>query len=190
MRQLARLLQTLCLQSKREDSCLQEFINTSMFDTVVDAVKDLCRFDAEAHLKIGIPSLALKLGHSLKRCAQVLKSSALRRKDEETIKRAKRFLDLYEADWTSKTSSRSLASLESRKQNNLEYLPVAEDLSLLRQHLHSKIVAVSKVLAETKTLESWSKLAKATLARIIIFNKRRSGETATTEINQFQRRPD
>ena len=91
-----------------------------MFDAVVDAVKDLCRFDAEAHLKIGIPSLALKLGHSLKRCAQVLKSSALRRKDEETIKRAKRFLDLYEADWTSKISSISLASLGSRKQNNIE----------------------------------------------------------------------
>ena len=113
-----------------------------MFDAVVDAVKDLCRFDAKAHLKIGIPSLALKLGHSLKRCAQVLKSSALRRKAEETIKRAKRFLDLYEADWTSKISSRSLASLESRKQNNLEYLPVAEDLSLLRQHLDSKIRAI------------------------------------------------
>ncbi|XP_067038855.1 uncharacterized protein [Acropora muricata] len=173
MRQLARLLQTLCLQSKREDACLQEFIDTSMFDAVVDAVKDLCRFDAEAHLKIGIPSLALKLGHSLKRCAQVLKSSALRRKDEETIKRAKRFLDLYEADWTSKISSRSLASLGSRKQNNIEYLPLAEDLSFLRQHLDSKIVAVSKVLTETKKVESWSKLAKATLARIIIFNKRR-----------------
>ena len=190
MRQLARLLQTLRVQSKRTDACLEEFIDTSMFDAVVDAVKVLCRFDAESRLGIGIPSLALKLGHNLKRCAQVLKSSALRRKDEEAIKRAKRFLDLYEADWTSKISSRSLASLLSRKQNKIEYLPLAEDLSLLRKHLDSKIVALSKVLTETKTVESWNKLAKATLARIIIFNKRRSGETATLEIEQFQRRPD
>ncbi|XP_067043919.1 uncharacterized protein [Acropora muricata] len=190
MRQLARLLQTLRVQSKRTDACLEEFIDTSMFDAVVDAVKVLCRFDAESRLEIGIPSLALKLGHNLKRCAQVLKSSALRRKDEETIKRAKRFLDLYEADWTSKISSRSLASLLSRKQNKIEYLPLAEDLSLLRKHLDSKIVALSKVLTETKTVESWNKLAKATLARIIIFNKRRSGETATLEIEQFQGRPD
>ena len=89
MRQLARLLQTLRLQSKSNDACLEEFIDTSMFDAVVNAVKDLCRFDAESRLEIGIPSLALKLkSHSLKRCAQVLKSSTLRRKDEETIKRA------------------------------------------------------------------------------------------------------
>ena len=38
---------------------------------------------------------------------------------------------LYEADSTSKISSRSLASLGSRKQNKIEYLPLAEDLSLL-----------------------------------------------------------
>ncbi|XP_068692751.1 uncharacterized protein [Montipora foliosa] len=130
MRQLARLLQTLRLQNKRNDATLEEFIDTSMFDTLVDAVKELCRFDEESRLEIGIPSLALKLGHSLKKCAQVLKSSALRKKDEDKIKRAKRFLDLYEADWTSKISSRSLASLGSRKQNKIEYLPLAEDLSL------------------------------------------------------------
>ena len=190
MRQLAHLLQTLRLQNKRNDATLEEFIDTSMFDALVDAVKELCRFEEESRLEIGIPSLALKLGHSLKKCAQVLKSSALRKKGEDTIKRAKRFLDLYEADWTSKISSRSLASLESRKQNKIEYLPLAEDLSLLRKHLDLKIVALSKVLTETKKVESWNKLAKATLAKIIIFNKRRSGETATLEIEQLQRRPD
>ena len=190
MRQLARLLQTLRLQNKRNDATLEEFINTSMFDALVDAVKDLCRFDAESPLEIGIPSLALKLGHSFKRCAQVLKSSTLRKKDEGTIKRAKRFLDLYEADWTSKIRSRSLASLGSRKQNKIEYLALAEDLSLLRKHLDLKIVALSTVLTGTKNVESWNKLAKATLARIIIFNKRRSGETATLEIEQFQCWPD
>lgn len=67
MRQLARLVQTLRLQSKRNDACLEEFIDTSMFDAVLDAVKDLCKFDAESRLGIGIPSLALKLGQSVKR---------------------------------------------------------------------------------------------------------------------------
>ena len=80
MQQLACLLQTLHLQNKRNDVTLEEFIDTSMFDALVDAVKDLCRFDTDSRLEIGIPSLVLKLGHSLKRCAQVLKSSALRKK--------------------------------------------------------------------------------------------------------------
>ena len=191
MRQLAHLLQTLRFKNKTNDATLQEYIDTSMFDALVDAVKELCRFDAESRLDIGIPSLALKLGHSLKRCAQVLKSSALRKKDEVTIKRAKRFLDLYEADWSNKISSRFLASLGSRKQNKVEYLPLAEDLELLRKHLDSKIVALSKVLSEgTEKVDDWNGLAKATLARVIIFNKRRSGETATLEIQQFVNRPN
>ena len=37
--------------------------------------------------------------------------------------------------------------------------------------------------------EHWGNLAKATLARVIIFNKRRSGETATLQIKQFEGRP-
>ena len=68
MRQLVRLM--LRLQHKRNDATLEEFTDTSMFDALVDAVKDLCRFDKKSQLEIGIPSLALKLGHSLKRCTQ------------------------------------------------------------------------------------------------------------------------
>ena len=39
-------------------------------------------------------------------------------------------------------------------------------------------------------VEQRSNLAKSTLSRIILFNKRTSGETATLEINQFINRPD
>ena len=69
MRQLARLLKTLRGKSQNEVSQLEDYIDTSKFDELVLAVKDLCGFDAESRLDIGIPSLALKLGHSLKRFA-------------------------------------------------------------------------------------------------------------------------
>lgn len=195
MRQLARLLKTLRGKSQNEGSRLQDYIDTSKFDELVLAVKDLCGFDAESCLDIGIPSLALKLGHSLKRCAQVLRSWALRSKDEALIKQSKRFLDLFEAEWANKISSRSLASLGSKKQNKLEYLPLAEDLTVLKQNLERKMADLSKSLKDPQPspscyVELWKNLAKATLARIIIFNKRRSGETATLQIEQFQARPN
>ena len=143
-------------------------------------------------MDIGIPSLALKLGHSIKRCAQVVKCSALRSKDENVINRAKRFIDLFESEWTSKISSRSLASLGSMKQNKVDYLPLAEDLTRLKNHLDSKMESLSSALVAEGpvNVEQWSNLAKSTLSRIILFNKRRSGETATLEINQFINRPD
>ena len=192
MRQLARLLTILRARSQEMEAGLKSFIDTTKFDDLVEAVKELCRFNEESRLDIGIPSLALKLGHSIKRCAQVVKGSALRNKDGNVIKRAKRFIDLFESEWTSKISSRSLASLGSKKQNKVDYLPLAEDLTRLKNHLDSKITSLSSALeAEGPVnVEQWSNLARSTLSRIILFNKRRSGETATLEINQFVNRPD
>lgn len=191
MRQLARLMQILRSKSNSE-ACLQDYMDTSKFDELVLGVKDLCQFQKEA--EIGIPSLALKLGHSLKRCVKVLKSTSLRAKDEALIKETKRFLDLFEAEWTNEISSRSLATLGNRKQNKPEYLPLAEDLTVLRKHLDSKIGHLLRCLKDDKAsdagCELWKNLAKATLARIRIFNKRRSGEMEALQIAQFEARPN
>jgi len=98
MRQLARLLLVLRARSHEKEATLLSFIDTSKFDDLVDAVKELCGFNQESRLDIGIPSLALKLGHSIKRCAQVVKCSALRRKDEKVVKSSKGFIDLFESE--------------------------------------------------------------------------------------------
>ena len=95
MRQLARLLQTL--REKNEAANFEDFIYTARFDELVAAVKDLCGFKEESRLDIDVPSLALKLGHSIKQCAQVLKSSALRTKGEAAIRECQNFIDLFEA---------------------------------------------------------------------------------------------
>ena len=192
MRQLARLLQTL--RKKDEAANFEEFIDTARFDDLVAAVRDLCGFQEESRLDIDVPSLALKLGHSIKQCAQVLKSSSLTKKDEAAIRECQNFIDLFEAEWAIKISSRSLASLGSKKQNKVEILPLAGDLMLLKNHLEKKMADLSKILNEGEKTQTaaghWSSLAKTTLARIIIFNKRRLGETATLQIGQFQSRPN
>ena len=91
MRQLARLLQTL--RKENEAANFDDFIDTARFDELVAAVKDLCGFKEKSRLDIDVPSLALKLGHSIKQCAQVLKSSALRKKDEAAIRECQNFIE-------------------------------------------------------------------------------------------------
>ena len=58
---------------------------------------------------------------------------------------------------------------------------------LLKNHLEKKMADLSEILnegEETQTAaDHWSSLAKTTMARIIIFNKRRSGETATLQLS-------
>ena len=87
MCQLARFLQTL--RKENEAANFDDFIDTARFDELVAAVKDLCGFKEESRLEIDVPSLAIKLGHSIKQCAQVLKSSALRKKSEAAIENAR-----------------------------------------------------------------------------------------------------
>ena len=78
MRQLARLLQTS--RKENEAANFDIIIDTARFDELVAAVKDPCGLKEESRLDIDVPSLALKLGNSIKQCAKVLKSSALRKK--------------------------------------------------------------------------------------------------------------
>ena len=180
MCQLARLLQTL--RKQNEATNFADFIDTARFDKLVAAVKDLCGFKEESRLDIDVPFLALKLGHSIKQCAQVLKSSALRKKVEAEIRKCQNFIDLFEAERTTKISSRSFASLWSKKQNKVEILLLAGDLMLLKNH-EKKMADLSKILnkgGETQTAAGhWSSLAKTTLARIIIFNKEDQGRLRT-----------
>lgn len=66
MCQLLRLVLVLSKRVQKNNSVLEEFIDTAYFDTIVDAELEPCNFDPELRLDVGIPSLALKLGHSIK----------------------------------------------------------------------------------------------------------------------------
>ena len=183
MCQLARLLLKLRARSQEKRAAFENFIDTSKFDNLIEAVKELRGFNQESRLDIGIPSLALKLGHSIKRCTQVVKCSALWRKDKIGIKKAKRFIDLFENKWTAKISSWSLGSLGSKKQNKVDYLPLAEDLTRLKDDLYSKIESLSSAFTAEDSVNP-------TLTHIILFKKRKSGKTATLQITQFVNRLD
>ena len=58
---------------------------------------------------------------------------------------------------------------------------------LLKNHLEKTMADLSDNLNEGEDTQTaaghWSSLAKTTLARIIIFDKRRSGETATLQLS-------
>ena len=66
---MARLLKQLRLQSSTPNSELSDFFTLSNFRQVVSAARVVSGFNED---KNKTPSLALKLGHSLKRCATIL----------------------------------------------------------------------------------------------------------------------
>ncbi|KAL3854696.1 hypothetical protein ACJMK2_013954, partial [Sinanodonta woodiana] len=152
MRQLARI--KISLEPKCDQ--LSDIICGKLIDNVVNATNTLCN-KTQNNEKVFVfekPGLALRLGHNLIKCAQIKRGNALRNDDESGYKEASRFLELMDAEWADKISSIALTTLKTNKFNKNDLLPLTSDLVKL------------KAIFET------------TLAKVVIFNKRRGGEAA------------
>ena len=175
MRELARLLLQFRTTNASLDAQLSDFIKPGEFDVIVSGVKTLPKFHSEDNvLHVAIPSLSSKIGHSLKKCVNILRDHVLRRKDKELQEDVYNFEKLIESEWNHHVSHHSLGALGSKKFNNVELLPLAEDLKKLRSSALSIISSTVQIPQEGQPqLEVWNQLAQATLARLVMFDKRR-----------------
>lgn len=103
---------------------------------------------------------------------------------------AENFEKLLESEWSHRVSHHSLNSLSTSKFNKVQLLPLADDLDKLRKFVLVKMFSSVKQLEEQPQLQAWSDLAQATLARLVIFNKRRAGEASKMLLNSPLSRPD
>ncbi|KAK1876844.1 Elongator complex protein 4 [Dissostichus eleginoides] len=79
---------------------VEDFFVPSNFNFVVEAVNDVAGFDQEKNT-YKTPSLALKLGHSLKKIADILECEAkMKESDNEAfLRNLERIRSLYEKKW-------------------------------------------------------------------------------------------
>lgn len=194
MRQLGRLLQVIRGSNpKFTNKELKYFIDPIHFDVIVNSVKTLCKANMTPSEKTdyGIPSLALKIGHSLRKCAAFLKGQSLRVGDFKVDKKLSSFLQLLDLEWEIRVSSNALSTLVKRKINSATLLPLTEDLMKLNNFL-AKEISIFQVLLQNNPCETvaWLKLAQATLSRIILFNKRRGGEMSRITLSQYASNPN
>ena len=186
MRELGRFT----LAVREVDSSINELsdcMTPRKFPSIVKAVRNLCHYDHDQN-KYDIPSLALKIGHSIKKCALILKSEGLVSGLSEKRKNAEELLMLYEAEWADSVSRSALFTLEENKWNKPQVLPLTGDISLLHKYLKSQSEEVAEALTECVTSTSWQSLAKLTLTAIILFNRRRSGEAQRLRIDAYRAR--
>lgn len=136
MRELGRLRRVI---NEEVDGTLKDFLDPTHFDLVIRSVRKLCGFHRkEKETRAETPSLGLKLGYTLRKCAQILKGVGLREKNEDIIKNAHYFLELMKSEWNDKVSACSLATLESGKSSE-ELIPLTSDLLKVRQHTERKM---------------------------------------------------
>ncbi|XP_036419034.1 uncharacterized protein LOC118802695 isoform X2 [Colossoma macropomum] len=185
MREVGRLLleaQKLTPLKKMED-----FIIPANFSHVVSAVKVVAGYNPEKNT-YSIPSLALKLGHSLQKICSIVESNAMICGNQTMAEQAKNFRIIHQARWNEFISAGAITTLKEAKWNVPQILPFTEDVKLLNAHLEKKQDEYEKQLRTIPTADSYASLAKVTLALAIIFNRRRAGEVSRMDMSAFMSR--
>ena len=162
------------------------------FDTCLEAASELCGLTITPDGKriFKIPSLALRLGHLLKKIAIVKRGTSLRKDDLEKVREAETFEKLLKDEWTDAVSSNALNTLRRCKDQTVEQLPETEDLCKLKEFQANVIQQAMSHLTDSPTYSTWRSLAQNVLARLVIFNKRRAGEVARLTLATYKDRPD
>ena len=96
------------------------------------------------------------------------------------------FIELYNMEWTNEVSSNALTTLEQRKWNNPKRLPLADDLKLVNMFLKGKSEQLCASVSESANSSNWKELAEVSLAQLVLFNRRRGGESERLQLAQYR----
>lgn len=157
---------------------------TKLFDSVVDAIKVVNKFDpiTNEFEKPGPASTCVAL---IKRIGGILKSQYIRKRDPEKELETDKFLTLTLTDLPY-VITKAITDTQSRmRRERVLNLPSSEDVQRLAKYISVERNEVFEVLKTRFSYKNWVKLSELTLASIIVFNRRRVGESRNIEVINF-----
>ena len=190
VRELARFLIAVRIQDGMQTKTLDECISTGYFGNCVKAVNELAEFD-ENTATYAKPTLALKLGQALGKVAKIVKRKAIEARKDDRIHEAELFGDLCSSEWSEIIACRARSTLQERKRNKLNILPLSNDVQKLNRFLldtcsECMMNLASSEASPTDIEREWRTLAEAVLSHIIIFNRRRQGEVSKMTLADYE----
>ena len=187
LRQIGRLLVACDNNNEKRNITLLDVLKPKKLDFLIKTTKEITY--SEDHPKQSI-SLALKIGHSLKKCATIAKSISIKQGNLSDLDDINNFIEIFPSEWADNISSKALRNLNDQHLDKDIVLPLTEDLIKLSKNLDLEIKEEINNVMNEETHSNWIKLAKATLCKLIVFNKRRGGEVARMFSDSYLNRPN
>ncbi|ELT93915.1 hypothetical protein CAPTEDRAFT_194218 [Capitella teleta] len=189
LRRMARLLQVMRIQESSPNAHLESFLTPSKYRVCLTAAKSLAGYD-ENKSQYDTPSLALKVGHTLKKCATILEGQRLEKQDNDGASDAVSFRRLLELNWSDEVSRCALRTITKKAMNNPKLLPLTEDIvklsNKLKQEASKCVSAMNSTGPNDDILSFYKTLNEVTLAAIILFNRKRAGEVSKMNMSHYQ----
>ncbi|XP_070212233.1 uncharacterized protein [Littorina saxatilis] len=175
LRELGRLCLLLRKNTSMQVANLTQAIDPANFDAVLKSVRELGEFDQTANM-YSKGALVMKIGYSLKKCAQIMKAEAIKTNDNDTQNKCERFEALYSSDWFDVISASASQSIGRARMNKTKLLPSVKDVE-----------KVNCLLEKDMRSDSYVTLAKSTLASVTVFNRKRGGEVQRMKLSDYER---
>ncbi|KAI3356650.1 hypothetical protein L3Q82_003284 [Scortum barcoo] len=156
-----------------------------MFKLAVDAAKKASGY-AKSKYRYDRPSLAVKLGHSLKTVGDILIGQFVQAEDEAAANRVRSFMGLVNSEWNHYVSHRARTNLEENKWNKKDMIPLTEDVFELQKYLKCVEQNAREKLIEGPDAKAYNMLSETLLSQIILFNRRRQGEAAKMLLETYE----
>ena len=189
MRDLAKLV--LAAQSIDPTiGSIGDCIDAEKFNTLTEAVKQVAEYSDETG-KYGKPSYARNIGYAVDKVVVQMRSETLKMKDTEARQQQLQRLDDFEklkrGDWSHEVMAKAYETFQDRKCNKANLLPIAEDITKMTQHVKQRMKSCQQQLTLTPnpTTQDWNELCQSTLTHVVMFNRRRSGESERLLLKDF-----
>lgn len=188
IRQLSKfliILRTLVPELKN----LEEFLKPKYFLNFVEAAKKLSGYDEELNTYIH-PNNALKIGHNITQCAEILKTQMMiNNNPREEIQNVDDFLQVFQTEWKFSVSSNANQDIGKKKFNKSIALPDAKDISILHTYLTSQLLnGINRIQSGEINKDVNKLICQTLLTQIIVLNRRRSGEVERIKIENYLNR--
>ena len=190
LRELARLLMNIRqTNTYLRDAQLYTVICPKNFDTVVQSVRTIAGYD-DIHHEYKAPSLAMKIGYSINRCAILKKNLCQDLDDGDEATRAQNFADRCKSEWNDDLSGAARHNLQTRKFNKPQLLPLTEDIMKMTEYIKERhklsLRCIRQQEFDQEYRTSYRCLSECILAELIMFNRRRQGEVSKLCIETFK----
>ena len=178
LRHIARLFKTV--RDTSDITTVEECFFPKNFDHLLNCIKVQGGKNEEG--EFNSPSVILKLSGYLKSCAKIVRDEAIKREDAETHVKVDNFFHLHKNQFC-KVSSGAKTVLHKRQFNKVLVLPVMEDIQRVHDHINKQLAKWT----QKSTEEAYKCLVKYNICKIIMFNRKRSGEVERISLENFQR---
>ncbi|XP_027131229.1 uncharacterized protein LOC104929912 isoform X6 [Larimichthys crocea] len=163
---------------------LKDLCDPTKFNLTIKAVRRVSNYSTST-TEYAKPSTAVKIGFSLKGATETWIGHCLRTSDVLGEQKAKKFKELLESSWSSYVSTNAHSTMEQRRWNKEDCVPLTEDVITLQNYLR-KIEDESKAeLKKSVSTTAYKRLCESLLAQIIVFNKNREGEASRLTLETY-----